>query len=381
MTRPIKIAPPGTPIPVLHLIVELSIGGAQSALLRLLAHHDRQRFKVQVACLYNGEGVIAQQIRAIGVPVIELGMTGKFRLDAVWRFYRLLHSQQPEILHTWMFHANIIGRLIGRMAGVPIIITSERTMGQEGIFRRWLNRYTAGMSDRIICVSNSVASFAKGTIKLPASKLVVIPNGVQLERFENLPAKSEARAKYKLEGSVPIIGAIGRPRPVKGYPVLIDAFSQLTWKHPSALLLFVGNGPESLKLIEQVNRLGISHRVIFFDDQPDITGLLPALDIVAIPSLHEGMPNVAIEAMAARLPIVATSVGGTPEVVINRETGFLVRPHDPEALANALSSLLEQPELRQRMGRAGRERAFQLFNIQNTIQLTQALYERLYNHD
>jgi glycosyltransferase involved in cell wall biosynthesis len=366
-----------SPVPVLHLIVELSIGGAQIALRRLLSHLDRQRFKPQVACFYNGDGAVAREIRANGVLVTDLGMAGKYRLDAFWRLNRLLRDQHPAILHTWMFHANIPGRLIGRTAGVPVIITSERTMGQEGNFRRWLNRSTARWANSIVCVSQSVADFAIGKIGLPAKKIVVIPNGIELDQFENLPIQSEARVKYQLPEGALIIGAIGRPRAVKGYSYLIDAFARLAQGHPSAHLLFVGDGPDRSRLEEQVQTTGFIDRVTFLADQLDIPSLLPALDILALPSLHEGMPNVAIEAMAAGLPVVATAVGGTPEVIIDGINGLLVPPRNPEALAGALSRLLLDPDLRQRMGQAGRQRAFEQFNIQHTVQQTQVLYESL----
>ena len=148
---------PAQSIPILHFITELSIGGAQMALLRLLERLDRQRFDIQVACLYNGDGVVAEQIKKMGIPVTDLGMSSKLRLDALGRFYGLLRCFRPAILHTWMFHANIPGRILGRAAGVPVIISSERTMGQEGALRRLSNRWTAGLADRIVCVSQNVA--------------------------------------------------------------------------------------------------------------------------------------------------------------------------------------------------------------------------------
>jgi sugar transferase (PEP-CTERM/EpsH1 system associated) len=366
-----------SPIPILHLIVELSIGGAQTALYNLLSHLDRQRYKPQVACLYNGDGAIAQKIQSIDVPVIDLGMKSKYRLDAFWRLYHMICIQHPTILHTWMFHANIPGRMIGHLAGVPRIITSERTMGQEGRVRRWLNHSTIRLADRVVCVSQGVANFAIETIRLPANKIVVIRNGIALEQFVNLPTQPEARANYHFPDGALIIGAIGRPRAVKGYPILVEAFVRLAQTHPSTHLVFVGDGPERPKLVEQARGAGLSDRVTFIADQPDVPGLLPALDILALPSLFEGMPNVVIEAMAAGLPVVATAVGGTPEVVIDGETGLLVPPSDPEALANALSKLLREPDLRQRMGQSGRQRAFEQFNILHTVQQTQALYESL----
>lgn len=381
MTLPASIATSRPPVRILHLIVELSIGGAQSALLRLLKHLDRQRFEPQVACYYNGDGVVARQIRANGIPVIDLGMSGKYRIDAFWRFYRLLRTQRPTILHTWMFHANISGRLIGKLAGVPLIISSERTMGQEGIFRRWVDRSTVGLTNSVVCVSQSVSRFAQDTIGLPVSKLTVIPNGIDLDQYDQLLSQGEARGKFNLPKEALIVGAIGRPRPVKGYLYLVEAFARLADTYPAACLVFIGNGPDRPNLIDKVRSLGLEDRVIFLDDQTDIPGLLPAIDILAVPSLYEGMPNVVIEAMAAGVPVVATNVGGTQEVIINGETGILVPPQDANALSEGISSLLQKPDLRRQIGLSGQQRAYKFYNIQNTVQQTQLLYDKLYQDE
>lgn len=185
-------------IKVFQFITELSAGGAQTALYNLLACLDQEKYDIKVACLYNGDGLSARRIATLGIPVADLGMTRKFRLDAFWRLFWLLKQDQPDILQTWMFHANIPGRLVGRAAGVRHIISSERTMGQEGLLRRWLDRLTAPLADRVICVSQEVAQFASGVIGLPASKLIVIPNSIDPARFESLPTQTQARHHYNL---------------------------------------------------------------------------------------------------------------------------------------------------------------------------------------
>lgn len=364
-------------IKVTHFITELSTGGAQSALFRLLSQLDRSRFMPSVVCLYNGDGAMAKQIRELGITVTELGMTSKARLDAFGRFYRLLRQEQPLILHSWMFHANIPGRVVGRLARVPIIISSERTMGQEGQVRRRLNRLTTPLANRVICVSERVAEFAAHEIGIPAQKLVVVPNGIDLTHYCSLPSQAKARTAFNLPAEGPIIGAIGRPRPVKGYNFLLDAWVQVTQAHPDAHLLFVGDGPDQFALQAQAKQLGLQERVTFLGDQLNIPHLLPALDLLALPSLHEGMPNVALEAMAASLPVVATAVGGTPEVVIDGETGILVPSRDAIALAEALSALINDPIKAKAMGHAGRQRIETHFSLTTTVQQTELLYDAL----
>ena len=362
---------------IIHFITDLSTGGAQVSLFRLLKQLDRERFSQSVVCLYNGDGLIAEQIRSLGIPVIDLNMSNKLRLDAFWRFYRLLQEQQPLILHTWMFHANIPGRVLGRIAGIPVIISSERTMRQEGKFRQLSNRYTASLSDRIVCVSVNVAKYTEQTIHLPPEKLVVIPNGVDRNDYRNLPSKAEARRLFQLPDSALIIGAIGRMHRVKGLNILLSAFAQLAELRGSVHLLFVGEGSVRQLLIDQTHDFGLNSKVTFLAFQKDIPKLLPALDLFVSASLHEGMPNAVLEAMAAGLPVVATDVGGTPEVVQDGQTGFLVPPGEFEALAISIDKLLEDPDLRCRMGKEGKERVARYFSIEQMSQQYEQLYEQL----
>ena len=364
-------------VKVVHLITELSIGGAQQALYRLLANMERERFEIQALCLYNGDKAIARQIQALGIAVIDLKMARKWRVDSLWRLFLWLRRAQPEILHTWMFHANIPGRLVGKLAGVPIIVSSERTMGQEGKFRQRLNKLTSSLADRVTCVSQQVARYAENEIGIDPEKILVVPNGIDLTQFEKLPSQKQARALFDLPQTGPLVGAVGRPRPVKGYGYLLEAWSRLAAIYPDGRLIFVGDGPDRQVLQERASHLGIERQVIFLDDQLNIPQLLPALDILALPSLHEGMPNVVLEAMAASVPVVATAVGGTPEVVADGETGLLVSPRSAAALAGALTTLIDDPERMKLMGGAGRQRILQDFNLTQTVRLTESLYDEM----
>ncbi|MCX7681256.1 MAG: glycosyltransferase, partial [Anaerolineae bacterium] len=301
------------PIPILHLITDLTTGGAQKALLRLLAHLDRSRFSPSVACLYGGYGTIARQMRALGIPVTDLGMTARWRWDAFWRLFRLLRRERPAILHTWMFHANIPGRLLGRLAGIPIVISSERTMGQEARWRYCLDRLTVPLADRVVCVSQTVADFFVREVGLPQYKIVVIPNGLDLRAFEGLPARQEARAALGLPTGRILVGTVARLVPVKRLDVLLQALVSL----PEADALLVGDGPERVWLEALSQELKLAGRVHFAGQQDDVRPWLAAMDAFVLSSDWEGLPNVVLEAMACGLPVVATAVGGVAEVVVD----------------------------------------------------------------
>lgn len=373
MTQPRK------EIKILHLITELSTGGAQKALACLLRHLDRGRFIPAVACLYNGDKIVAQQIRALGVPVTDLGMTAKWRCDALWRLYRLLRRERPTILHTWMFHANLSGRVLGRLAGVPIVISSRRNINIGGPWRDLLNRCTAWLDDAVIAVCESAREAEIKRASAAPDKVVTIYNGVDAGRFAtvNLRAAAQVRHFFGIAAEAPLLGAMGRLHPQKGFSDLLAALVQVREAIPSVRLLLVGDGGLRDSLETQAREMGLSGLVTFAGMRTDVPEILSALDVFVLPSLWEGMPNVLLEAMAAGLPVVATAVGGTPEVVVDGVTGLLVPPRDPAALAQAIATVLRDADVRRRMGEAGRERVERCFSLEEMVRRTEDLYEEL----
>lgn len=358
-------------IPILYLITELETGGAQTALRRLLAGLDRACFSPTVACLYNGDGAVAQDIRGLGIQVFDARMRHKADVGALLRLYRWMRRVRPVILHTSLFHANVPGRILGRMVGVPIVICSERTMAMESEWRYRLNRWTIGLVDRVTAVSVNVHDFCISHIGLPAEKLVLIYNGVELPVA--LTTALQARAELGLPAESAVIGAVSRLDAVKGVSILIQALARVDEAH----LAIIGDGPERVALETLACSLGVAGRVRWAGHRRDVQHLLPAFDLFVQSSLHEGLPNAVLEAMAAGLPVVATAVGGTPEVVVDGVTGVLIPPLDPDALARAITRLLQDSDLRGAMGRAGRERVGQLFSAARMVERTEWLYQQL----
>lgn len=342
------------------------------ALWRLLKGLDRARFSPAVACLYNGDGAVAQEICALGIPVFDVRMCHKAGLSALWRLYRWIRRVRPTILHTSLFHANLPGRILGRLAGVPIIVCSERTMAMESEWRYRLNRWTIGLVDRVIAVSANVRDFCVSHIGLPADKLTIIHNGVELPE-EPLMSCQEARAVLGLPPDGLVVGAVSRLDPVKGVAFLMQAFAHVD----GARLVVIGDGPERGALESLADSLGLARRVHWVGHQRNASRLLSAFDLFVQPSLHEGLPNTVLEAMAAGLPVVATAVGGTPEVVVDGVTGLLVPPGTPDVLARAITTLLRDADLRRTMGQASRERVVQDFSVERMVEQTERLYEQL----
>ncbi len=365
---------PNRPVRVLYLITELETGGAQTALANLALHLDPRRFQPQAACLY-GAGATAHRLRAGGVEVTNLDMRHKRDGRVLPRLWRLLRRERPVILHAFLFHANLLACVVGRMAGVPIVVVSERSMGLDSRARYTVSRLIAPLADRVIAVSPAVRDFIVQRVGIPANKALVIPNGVDVARFAS--ARPIDRTAWGLPADTPLIGAVMRLDPAKGGETLVRAMAALPHAPRSAHAVIVGDGPQRGAWESLAQALGVRQRIHFVGHQADVPAWLAACDVFVQPSDREGMPNAVLEAMAAGRPVVATAVGGTPDVVVDGETGLLAPRRDPAALAWAIQSLLDDPALAQAMGAAGRQRVEQHFSIAAVVSQTETLYEAL----
>lgn len=364
------------PVPVLYLITELDAGGAQSALFGLIARTDESQFKITVACFYNGDKLMAKRIRDLGVSVIDLRMMAVWRVDALWRLYTLLRREKPVILHSWLFHANILGRIIGHLAKVPLIITSRRNVEIGGMRRERLKQWTSSFDDKIIAVCEEARQAEIQRTHVSPSKVITIYNGIESDRYV-ISNHQIIRREFGIAPESPLLGIVGRLHPQKGHSDLISAFALVKKQVPGVQLLIIGDGCLRRALEEETKQNQVADGIIFTGLRNDIPSLLSAIDLFVLPSLWEGLPNVVLEAMAAGLPVVATAVGGMPELVVENETGILVPPHDPEALAVAIIDLLANTPRMNMMGKSGRQRAQKCFSMEKTVYNTHAVYTDL----
>lgn len=355
------------------------MGGAQTALCRLLTHLSRDSFAPVVVCLYNGDSVVAQEIRQLGIPVLDMKMTSKWRLGALVRFYLSLRHIHPVIMHTWMFHADVLGRIIGRLAHVPIIVTSRHNVNIGGKHREVLKRWTTGLDDKVVAVCELAREAEIRCAGAAPDKVVKIYNGINAENYvcDKPLVSAQARPEFGFSSSTRVIGYVGRLHPQKGLSDLLAAMPEIRDHFPSVRLLLVGQGELADVLAQEAQMLGISNEIVFAGQRTDVTRVLATLDVFVLPSRWEGLPNAVLEAMAAGLPVVATKVGGVSEAVIDGMTGLLVPPSDPGSLAQSTIKLLHDTDLRCRMGQAGQDYVRAHFDIGNMVKQTEALYQEL----
>ena len=360
---------PGKPVPVLFLVTNFDRGGAEKIISRCAVGLPREKYAVQVAALQGRSRAVAESLLIAGIPVHDLRMTSRLDLLVPFRLARLLRRAQITVLFTFMFHPTLLGRVVGWLCGVPIRISSERTMAWEGWARRRLNRWTQPLATHVIAVSEAVAAYAVREFRIPPGRLTVIPNGVDLDQFRPPPIPTQPHD--------PVIGCVVGLRPEHDHLTLIEAFARLVRRFPRVTLLLLGRGSEEVRIRSAAAARGVLPHVIFAGEQQDVSPFLRRMDLYAQASLTAGLPNAILEAMACGLPVVATAVGGTAEAVSHGITGLLVPPRDPEALAGAAASVLEDAALAARFGQAGRARVEAFFSEAMMLARFEDLVEQL----
>lgn len=365
-------------LPVLYFSNSLVRGGAEEHVLTLLRGLDRSRFRPLVACTPEVARKIEPDVPA-GVPVTALRLRHPRDIGAAWQLAGLIRRERVAILHSHLFYSSLFASPIGRACKVPLIVETPHI--REVWRRGWkasyaVDRFAGRFVDHYIAVSDANRRYLIDEKGVPAAKVVVIHNGCDLRRFDvgHTPAAS-LRKDLGFPADAPILVVIGRLEPQKGHRILLDALPVIQREFPSVRLVCVGEGVLREELQARVHALGMDDAVRFVGQQSNVPDWLALADVVVLPSFYEGLPLAAIEALAATRAMVATSVDGTPEVVIAEETGLLVPPGNPGRLAGAIGRLLRDPGLRKRLAEAGREHVKVRFTDVRQVARTEALYE------
>lgn len=365
---------------VLHIIGGGEFGGAEQHVLTLLRFIDRQRVDARLACLFAAP--LAVEARREGIPTEVFVMRGKLDFSQVADIASYLKKEQIEIVHTHGVRANLIGRLAAGIAHTPHVVTTVHSVLALDYPRRpdrWINRFcewiTGRWTEKFIAVSGGLArELISGG--LPANKVVVIHNGLDLRRFRRGDG-AKIRAEFGLGGEQPLVGVVARMHPVKGHEAFLKAALQVSAEFPQARFFIVGCGHHRPALEALVDALGLREAVIFTGFRQDVEDILAALDLLVVPSLSEGFGLTAVEAMALGKPVLATRVGGLPEIIDSGQNGLLALPGDPDALANGMLFLLNNPDGAARMAAAGRHTAEEKFSAGFMAEQTTALYQEL----
>lgn len=349
---------PDAPVPIALTITDLDVGGAERAMTGLVLGLDRRRWSPLVVNL-SGEGVLAGVIRAAGIPVESLGLGRRGLVGGVFGMARALRRHRPALVQSFMFHANVLTRLAAPAAGSPWILGGLRVAERQKAWHLRLDRLTSRLACGSVCVSKGVMRFSLERGGLDPARLTVIPNGVDLARFDVPPA---SRSELGVPDDALLALAVGRLDVQKGLPDLLEAFERAAARNPRLHLAVVGDGPLRGWLEADVAARSIlSGRVRILGRREDVPALMRAADLLVHSAYWEGMPNVVLEAMAAGLPVVATDVEGVEELILPGETGWVAPARDVDALTRAIEEVAADREASRRIGIAGRRRAVETF--------------------
>jgi glycosyltransferase involved in cell wall biosynthesis len=370
---------------VIWLIDALGMGGAERLMEPYLQHLDKTRFTPRVGVFQVKDGnPLAERLRNMGIAVDLVPVAHLRDPLALPRVIGYLRRQKADLIHTQLEFANTLGTLAGRWLRRPTLTTlhtydgpdlGAKTYRRIRLMWRVLRRYDR----RIIAVSEGLRQHHLQHAGFAPEQIVTLYNGINLDRFTpaDVEARQTVRHALQIPATAPLLITVAVLRPPKGIQHMITALPRVLAAQPDAYYLVVGDGDYGPALKAQAAASGLAERVIFAGVRHDIPALLATADLFVLPTLGDALPTVLIEAMAAQVPIVASDVGGVPELVENGRNGLLTPPANPDQLAAACVQLLHNPALAAEMGRNGRQIAAAKFDIHTQVARLGQLYEEL----
>lgn len=365
---------------VVHCLDGLAVGGTELNAVRTLELLDRSRFDLTLVTMAAG-GPLRERVERAGVPIHAFpvpNLYGRSAMRQAARLVRLFRRLRPDVVHCHDCYTNIFAAACARAAGVPLVITSRRwwTALPRPVYAIGNRLAYRHLSHRVLANSEAVARLVRDTEGVDAGRVATVPNFLEDEAFEVMPETARRRLLDDL--GVPVgafvVGCVAKLRAEKDLGSVIRALVALRPRVPDAHLVLVGDGPMEGELRALAASLGAADRVHFAGYRPNRPNPHALFDVSVLASLHEGFPNTIIEAMAVGRPVVATNVGGVPDVVQDGVTGTLVPPAAPERLADALAELAADPGRRRSLGDAGRSHVSARYRADAVLARLEALY-------
>lgn len=365
------------PLRVMFVITSMPVGGAETLLVNLVRRLDRSRFAPELCCLKQfgplGE-VLAQEI-----PAFTGLLAHKYDLGVWRRLTRLLRQRRADAVVTVGTGGDKMfwGRLAAWRAGVPVVLSALHSTGLPDHVEL-PNRLLAPLTDGFIGVAEPHGRYLVAHEGCPARKVFVVPNGVDVERFQPRPASSELRAALQIPAQAPVAAIVAALRPEKNHELFLQAMARTQRGCPEAHYLVIGDGPRRAELEALAQSLGLAGAVHFLGTRADIPDLLGLVDVLVLSSHMEANPVSILEGLACGKPVVATRVGSVPESVIDGKTGHLVPPGDADALAARVLELFCHPAIAGQMGRAGRQLVVEQWSLERMVRGYQDLVHDIY---
>ena len=368
---------------VCHVAMGDLWAGAEVQLLSLMRYLARlPGFECSVI-LFN-EGRLAEELRKLPVSLTVISEQTFSPMGIAYRLAKALRKIRPDVVHTHKYKDSFIGTLVARSLGIPYVVRIVHGLPEPfmGLRNAKMVAYTAAdrlmtgwLVDRVVAVSSDIERVLIGLYG--SNRVSCIHNGIDLAAVRVTTSREALRRKWQIPEDAVVIGTVGRLVPVKGHAILLDATRILQASIGNVALVLVGDGPLRKDLEANAKRLGLEKSVIFAGQQDQSYDFMNMMDVFVLPSLHEGIPMVVLEALALQRPVVATRVGGIPEVIEHGQTGFLAEPSDASSLARLLQRLVEDLPMAVSIGKAGRTRVEEKFTARTMAGKTAELYEQV----
>lgn len=361
-------------------------GGGKKVFFSLIQGLDKEIFQPVVCC--SKEGLYSDLLANAGILVRPLNMDNRYNLWNVFRLARIMKEESVTIVHSQGGgRSNFFALLAAKLAKVPIKIVTVATLverwedtsfSRRSVYKA-VDRMIEKFADKFICVSEELRQALMRGHGMTSQQVVTVHNGINISSHQCNRDREEILSELNLPKDKIIISLLGRLVWMKGIDFFLEAAHELCKSHQDVHFLIVGDGPLRNELEQQMQQLGLSEVCTFTGFQKDIPAILKIIDILAIPSHSEGLPMVILEAMACKVPVVGTTIGGIPEMIEDGTTGFLIPPSNSAALAEKLSPLIKDETLRKDMGEAAKQRVEDFFSESKMIRETEQVYLDLMN--
>ncbi|MGE5248940.1 MAG: glycosyltransferase [Bacteroidota bacterium] len=371
---------------IVYVIDGLSMGGAERLMIHILRYLDRQVFEARVCVLQQKDGnPVGEDIRSLGVQVDSLPVRRLRDLTAIPRIAGYLRRVRADLVHTQLEFANVLGTLAARLVRVPSVSTIHVLPSVEARLKGNLHHrleafVLRNFCDRVIAVSEGARQLHIAATRSRPAQVITIYNGIDLANFTTLDrasARSSIRQELNIPETASVLTTVAVLRPEKGIQYMLEALPGILEVHPDAWYLIAGDGSHRAELMNQAEALSPAGHVVFAGMRRDVPRILAASDIFVLPTLTEALPTVLAEAMASHLPIIASPVGGVPEMVADGVNGRLVASRDVAGLADACTAMLSDRRSSEEMGERGWQIVSEKFSIPLQVERLKQLYLEL----
>ena len=373
-------------IKVLHLMTaserNKGVGGAETLLLSIAEKIDKEDLEFIVA--YTTGGVLTDDFKKAGAEVVRFDTASQIDLSAVYRLVKLIKNRNIDIVHSHQIRYDFLGSIAAGISNAPFIFTRHQSLSdypinrlKKAIFLNVDRLITVKSADKIAAVSKFIAADLERNEWVPEEKITVIHSGLDLKRYGKDVKVGKVRKEFSIDPGIPLIGTVGRINIEKAHDLFLEAAVKVLKSVPDARFIIAGDGPLRVKQEKLSEELGLKSKVIFTGYRRDIPEIIADLDVFVLSSLTESLGIVNLEAMAMGKPVVSFDVGGVSELVVEKETGFLVPPRDTGALARAIIDLIQDKEKAKNMGFAGKKRVEENFTLDVTVKKYCELYRSI----